>query len=478
MSNDLIESVNEEHLQRFAGLNSKASAIAPHQAIKSEQEETVPGHIEEPIEEEQAEEEEQVVVFQTKKTKIWTLPLPKLLLAGGMVAFVLLVGFIVTGDLMKGKIAKPEQVAAPKPVANKPVDPQTQAATLQTEVALGRSGVELDRLNAKQKDQKNGTKPTAPTAGGSRPQAPVESSYSPPPPAPVVTSRSSSPILSSESSSPPVNSRRQVVDSEPPTNSSRSNLVPPSTSSRFSNPTASTASVASAVPVEDPAQKWMALANVGNFGNGQVGQTAGDFPTTVANSNIPTGGVGTPPPAQVSYQQAKYQVPTAAATTSVDSSLQLPSGAKVEGKLQTPLAWSGSGQRQALPKLRIKLKKSLGSIPAGAEIIAQITNADNSGLLQLAAVAVQEPDGQSISLASDALSFFGEGGKPLQAHYHGPRSGGGNGLFSKLGNVAGMFGSSSNFDVLSRMQNRQSSSQSQPTYYTLDEGSVIVIYVN
>ena len=477
MSNDLMESVNEEHLQRFAGLNSKASAIAPHQAIKSEQEETVPGHIEEPIEEEQAEEEEQVVVFQTKKTKIWTLPLPKLLLAGGMVAFVLLVGFIVTGDLMKGKIAKPEQVAAPKPVANKPVDPQTQAATLQTEVALGRSGVELDRLNAKQKDQKNGTKPTAQAPGGSTPQAPVGSSYSPPPPAPIVTSRSSSPILSSESSSPSspsVNPRRQVTDSEPTNFSSRQNLTPPSTSSRPSSPTGS---VASAVPAEDPAQKWMALANVGNFGNGQVGQTAGDFPTTVANSNIPTGGVGTPPPAQVSYQQAKYQVPTAAATTSVDSSLQLPSGAKVEGKLQTPLAWSGSGQRQALPKLRIKLKKSLGSIPAGAEIIAQITNADNSGLLQLAAVAVQEPDGQSISLASDALSFFGEGGKPLQAHYHGPRSGGDR-LFSKLGNVAGMFGSSSNFDVLSRMQNRQSSSQSQPIYYTLDEGIVIVIYVN
>ncbi len=475
MSNDLIESVNEEHLQRFAGLNSKATAIAPQQAIKSEQEETVPGHIEEPIEEEQAEEEEQVVVFQTKKTKLWTLPLPKLLLAGGMVAFVLLVGFIVTGDLMKGKIAKPEQVPAPKPVANKPVDPQTQAATLQTEVALGRSGVELDRLNAKQKDQKNGTKPTAPTAGGSRPQATVESSYSPPPPAPVVTSRSSSPILSSESSSPPVNPRRQVTDSEPTNFSSRQNLTPPSTSSRPSSPTGS---VASAVPAEDPAQKWMALANVGNFGNGQVGQTAGDFPTTVANSAVPTGGVGTPPPAQVSYQQAKYQVPTAAPTPSENSSLQLPSGAKVEGKLQTPLAWSGSGQRQALPKLRIKLKKSLGSIPAGAEIIAQITNADNSGLLQLAAVAVQEPDGQSISLASDALSFFGEGGKPLQAHYHGPRSGGGNGLFSKLGNVAGMFGSSSNLDVLSRMQNRQSSSQSQPIYYTLDEGSVIVIYVN
>ncbi len=474
MSNDLMESVNEEHLQRFAGLNSKASAIAPHQAC-SEQEETVPGHIEEPIEEEQAEEEEQVVVFQTKKTKIWTLPLPKLLLAGGMVAFVLLVGFIVTGDLMKGKIAKPEQVPAPKPVANKPVDPQTQAATLQTEVALGRSGVEIDRLNAKQKDQKNGTKPTAQATGGSTPQAPAGSSYNSPPPPPIVNSRSSSPILSSESSSPPVTSRRQVTDSEPPTNfSSRSNLVPPSTSSRSSNPTAS---VASAVPVEDPAQKWMALANVGNFGNGQGGQTVGDFPTTVANSAVPTGGIGTPP-VEVSYQPAKYQTSSTTSTPSENSSLQLPSGAKVEGKLQTPLAWSGSGQRQALPKLRIKLKKSLGSIPAGAEIIAQITNADNSGLLQLAAVAVQEPDGQSISLASDALSFFGEGGKPLQAHYHGPRSGGGNGLFSKLGNVAGMFGSSSNFDVLSRMQNRQSSSQSQPIYYTLDEGIVIVIYVN
>ena len=265
----------------------------------------------------------------------------------------------------------------------------------------------------------------------------------------------------------------------------------------------------SPVPVkEDPykqLEKIDKIASVGNFGSdmssGDDSQEA-QSPLSEGNNLAPKprGGIGFPPTeaSQTSgnyqsagYQTNSYQPANYRTGYSSDPASEIQVGTMVEGVLDTPVAWSGNRQNSASPNVRIEilepLKTASGRIalPSGSHLIAQVVDADSAGLLQLSVVAVQmSQNGRLIEspLPTGVLQIFGKGGRPLQAKYHGPRRGGN--FFSSLGSMAGVAGglatntAGSIYATDALQQLNRPNYQYQPTYFTLERGTRVEVYVN
>lgn len=285
-------------------------------------------------------------------------------------------------------------------------------------------------------------------------------------------------------------------------------------------------------PKPDPMEQWLQAANAGSLGSGslnsdatqttnlQIDDSQADSQSTANSDEMqPSGGVGVPSaqfhlPVQTTAQinnsqdtapistqiqpslggtlQPQLQSATKAQTFqpieySSDPSTMLMVGTRASGEIDTAIGWSGdSSQNASLPNLRIKLLKALKTvdgkevIPAGSYLVAKVDAVDSAGLLQLSAVSVQA-GGNELPLPEGAIRIFGKKGRSLQAKYHGPKS---RSFLSQVGNVASIAGAVtedsnlSNLYVLNALQRNRQNSSTQPTYFTLDQGTSVQAYVD
>lgn len=311
-------------------------------------------------------------------------------------------------------------------------------------------------------------------------------------------------------------------------------------------------------PKTDPMEQWFAAANVGSYGSmspASNSQTAfsqpandstyqtGNYQTASAvtedSNSQPSGGLGKPPaPIEATDEQTIYQTNNSVAlsrqaenllnssyrsvtySTAVNS---LVIGTRAAGKIETPIAWSGKLENPSQNFL-IQLKEPLlasdksVAIPKGAYLVAQVSNASETGLVQMAATeVVVTKDGQTTSqpLPEGAILILGKGGKPLQAKATRRGSTGNNlgmivlsgaaaaaGLanqaisqssFSSGGgfsttttsrdpNYLAGFGQGAAQAIVQQMQNRHQQAiqtlQSEPLVFVLNQGTSVQVFVN
>lgn len=308
-------------------------------------------------------------------------------------------------------------------------------------------------------------------------------------------------------------------------------------------------------PEEDPMKRVMAAANVGSYGGGVVSPITDDSldgsltesvssftqePTdeaTKSDRSQLSGGTGTVPSPSISPDSVGADEPTSIDVTQlntsennspngyavVSSAGSLIVGTRTEGKLETPIAWSGQLQNPS-QKFLIRLSKPLkagdGSIAFKKDsyLVAQVETATDGGIIQMSAVAILSTSkGRTIEqpLPQGAILILGKGGKPLQAKSDRRDRLGNNlgiallsgaataasvanqvssqSIYSSGGtfqsstktddpNYAAGFGQGITQSLATQMQNRSQRTQqrlnSQPIVFTLNQGTSVQIFVN
>jgi hypothetical protein len=242
------------------------------------------------------------------------------------------------------------------------------------------------------------------------------------------------------------------------------------------------------------------------------------------SAELPSGGLGAAPPTLTQSQtrtpdpQTRHQSVNYATATH-----NLIVGTRAAGKLETPIAWSGQLQNPTqnfLIQLQEPLKAADSSVvvPKGAYIVARVSEASDTGLLQMIATSfVVNENGQATEqpIPDGSLLILGKGGKILQAKAR-RRSSLGNDISSFLVSgvsqaaeltnrstsetTLGTFGSfqttttnpkpdlmagfiqGSTRSVVQRMQDRnqqaRQSLQSEPKVFVLDQGTSVQLFVN
>ena len=159
----------------------------------------------------------------------------------------------------------------------------------------------------------------------------------------------------------------------------------------------------------DPTAQWLAAGNIGSYGstslasNSQANssQSEGDdnYQTVSYQGNDDSdwetsGGVGTPPPERSNATLVQANVVDEQDNTNLQS-VNYPSagnslivGTKANGKLETPIAWTGrleNPSQNFLIELKEPLKSANNSvaIPKGAYLVAKVITASEAGLLQM-----------------------------------------------------------------------------------------------
>lgn len=207
----------------------------------------------------------------------------------------------------------------------------------------------------------------------------------------------------------------------------------------------------------------------------------------------------------------------------VSSSTSLVVGTRSEGKLETPIAWSGQLQnpmQKFLVRLSKPLKASDGTVAfaKNSYLVAQVETATDSGIVQMSAVAVLSTvNGRTIEqpLPKGAILILGKGGKPLQAKSIGSDRVGSNlgmallsgaataasvangvtsqSIYSQGGtftsstktddpNYVAGFGQGITTSLASQMQQRSQQMQqrlnSAPSVFAINQGTSVQIFVN
>ena len=325
------------------------------------------------------------------------------------------------------------------------------------------------------------------------------------------------------------------------------------------NPTVATRVIATAPkPKLEPMERVMAAANVGNYGENALpsgddsfsssGQTPAAANVTrpstdeitnlyasqwsVGNSTSPSQSVtlaSTEPDkgSDIELTPINTSVDNSANTQKdkgfVSSSTSLVVGTRSEGKLETPIAWSGQLQnpmQKFLVRLSKPLKASDGTVafPKNSYLVAQVETATDGGIVQMSAVAVLSTvNGRTIEqpLPKGAILILGKGGKPLQASSIGSDQMGNNlgmallsgaataasvangvtsqSIYSQGGtftsstktddpNYVAGFGQGITTSLASQMQQRSQQMQSRlnsaPSVFALNQGTSVQIFVN
>lgn len=294
-------------------------------------------------------------------------------------------------------------------------------------------------------------------------------------------------------------------------------------------------------PKVDPVQQWMAAANIGNYGGMSSvsnSQTTASVPsddsyqtadyqtgsTTTGNSDWQlSGGLGRPPAqtnskTEINSQQSSYQeVNYSTAATNVVV------GTRVNGKLETPIAWSGKlenpGQNFLIQLTEpIKAADKSIAVPNRAYLVAQVSDATESGLIQMSVSSVVVTENGQTSerpISPGAILILGKGGRPLKASAQGRSSRNadlGMAILSGVSNVTGLinqpssqsafssgggftttttnrnpnyiagFGQGAAQAIVGEMQRRnqqtRQSTQSEPRVFVLNQGTSVQVFVN
>ena len=367
------------------------------------------------------ESDEWVTPEQFKKLRpLWSRPLPRIVMIGipSAVALSMFLS-LVSGN--RKTASNRNQIAPNLSQAESDLSEQ-RIKELEEEVEEYKTKNALQTQANSFKQQELETPTPTETASRPTPTPPQPASLKSSPPPPVSVTR------------PPAQSR-----------SRRTALTP-----------APAAAVATA-PILDPMEQWLAVANVGSYGEvspqrsfstDSAGyQTASA--TTASSDWQLSGGIGaspdegrgrsrnresfsaqsgthqaTNPPLRLSsdpYQPVNYST----AVTSLNQ--QLVVGTRASGKLETPIAWTGRLQNPNqifLLRLNEPLKGSGGKsvIPTDSYITARVTEATQTGRLQMEVVSVLVTEnGQTREkpIPSGSILILGERGGILQASAQG-----------------------------------------------------------
>lgn len=419
----------------------------------------------------------------------------------------------------------------------------TDAAAIDREVTERMQQLETENENLKREQVMGEPLPAASNksaAPGKVPAQPqVVPASAPPRPIPVQNVASRRPVP--YTSLPPP---RRIAYNPPPRSLPRPVVVAPTRTSP--------------APAKEPIdlmQQQLMAANAGSYGRVSPTNTEQIDSSPSEDANYQTasyqdenagsslweasGGTGTPPLEQSDVARANERSERAIAqvngdreqdnasdrtvnySTSADSLIV---GTKANGKLETPIAWSGTLENPTqnfLIQLNEPLKAADNTvaIPKGAYLVAKIASADQSGLLQMSVSSMLvNKNGRTIEkpVPEGALLILGKGGKPLKASANRPNTNGNNlgtVVLSGVANVAGLvnrpsyqssyssngyqssttsnnsnpnylagFGEGAAQSLLQQAQNRNQqalrSRESEPIVFSLNQGSSVQIFVN
>lgn len=209
---------------------------------------------------------------------------------------------------------------------------------------------------------------------------------------------------------------------------------------------------------QDPMSAWLAAAQIGSYGGNSVAAPADNAVTPAATPVAMPAPVGQPviagnslanqpfltPATYTSGNQQGYQP---VATTPLSSTYEevalladqplksIDPGAKAKATLVTPLVLdqgllqNAAGEQQIL-ELKDPIKSADGSVvlPAGTQLVAQVSGFSNSGVVDLSVVAAMTPtetQAMQLPLPQGALQVYSSRGTPLVAQRMGGDSGGG-----------------------------------------------------
>ncbi|GAX39005.1 TrbI/VirB10 family protein [Nodularia sp. NIES-3585] len=194
----------------------------------------------------------------------------------------------------------------------------------------------------------------------------------------------------------------------------------------------------SAKPDVDPMQQWIAVSNIGHYGTSEPI----DF-TSLASNELKEfegiqGGSGNKfVDKQVSNQNLN--------SNPGHSGKRVLVGSRVEGSLETPIAWSRNTTQQENQNYLIRLTKPLQAfdstevLPVGSYIVAQVNSSNESGYVQMHAVsALINTNGRTEekSIPENSVLILGKNGKLLKAKSQRGNELGGSLMASVLTGVA------------------------------------------
>jgi hypothetical protein len=191
----------------------------------------------------------------------------------------------------------------------------------------------------------------------------------------------------------------------------------------------------------DPMEEWTKISRLGSYGSSEIATNTDDeqekgntFDTaireqqpTIQNATL----VSTVQTAQtLNSDELEPLYSEEAAIIGYENNYQLQVGESVDGKLLTPLIWSNrftsknstqqSKDKSKSEKFVIELEQPLNTregkvvIPIGSQVVAQINNVNQGGLVELQATQVVI-DGKEYILPENAIAIRGDSGKPLVA---------------------------------------------------------------
>ncbi|WP_204152024.1 TrbI/VirB10 family protein [Leptolyngbya sp. CCY15150] len=258
---------------------------------------------------------------------------------------------------------------------------------LLTDLALGRQQAELEALA----NEEQTAAPEAPTAR----ETPELSSAPPsPPPQPVATQPA--PPLPRPTPAPPSSTRPVAAQPVPQ----------------------------AVVDPVDPMERWLALSQVGSYGQGsplpQVDTQPSSPPLTTTPMSVPgaVAQVSRSSPPDINHVEEAAILQGQPVTSFPTSPLVL-TGSQASAVLETPLIWAEAAETdrsQFVVQLTEPLLTATGDIglPADTSLVVQVTSVADSGLVQLTVVSFIQ-GGQETPLPAGTLQLRGVEGTPLIA---------------------------------------------------------------
>ena len=191
----------------------------------------------------------------------------------------------------------------------------------------------------------------------------------------------------------------------------------------------------------DPMEEWTKISRLGSYGSSVIATNSDEQASESTIDNTIQEEPKHIIPSATLVKAADYTTQTSnkneleplhseeAAIIGYENNYQLQVGESVEGKLLTPLIWSKhqnnnpdqqSKNKSKSDKFVIELEQPLNTvqgevvIPLGSQVVAQINNVNQGGLVELQATQVLI-NGQEYILPPNAIAIRGNKGKPLIA---------------------------------------------------------------
>lgn len=474
--------------------------------------------------------------FVTKRQQ-WEQPWHKaLIVGGGMLIFVTFFGSMVHGTLQAinkstGKnsgttnsnstATKPPEVVENEDEVNRKIAALTTQANAISAINANKKPDSINKSDPGSAPLPN-TPPKPDSTSISPPPPPIRSSTPPLPPTPVYrTTYPNSQTGYSRPYRPPALSSSPTLAYTRPSVAKQVSLpLPPPP---VAKPLPSAPTTSQKAP-QDLMHQLANAANVGSYGSVSPTQSSSrnyqTASTATYTSNSPKiGGLGAD---SVMTKSQAHPRPQLASYSSAANNIVV--GTRANGKLETPIAWSGKLQNPnqnfliQLTEPLIAANKSV-AIPKGAYLVVRINDATDTGLLQMSATSalVTEKNGRTIEkpIPAGALLVLGKGGNLLKAQSQKRSNTGadlGMAVLSGVSNATGLinqpssqssFSSAGGFqtttsnrdpnylagfgqgaaqaivgEMQSRNQQARQSRQSESKVFVLNQGTSVQLFVN